>query len=113
MEKTAKLEINFLQQDNDSPLKPSPITFDICLLKNGKYVLSKCEDHMNLQKALQNWQLAHNSIINLNEKYNDFLATNLEPLSVAKSSDQSIKSQKHENQVKNSDQTTKSQKNEN
>ena len=69
------LEINFLQQNNESFINP-PIKFSIVQLKNGNYVLSKSTDHYILKLALSGWQKKHSTIKNMEEKYNMFIESN-------------------------------------
>ena len=68
------LEINFLQQDNQS-FSNSPAKFHITQLKNGNYVLSNFADHYRLMYVLKDWQKTHSLIQNPDELYKTLLET--------------------------------------
>ena len=69
------LEINFLQQDNESFVN-APVLLNLTQLKTGNFVLSNLGDYYRLKTVLSNWQKTLSTIQNLEEKYNMFLETN-------------------------------------
>lgn len=72
MKSTAVLEIHFLEQNIESSTKP-PTKFNLTLLKNGNYTLSKYSDHCNLNITMIDWKQNIGGLQNLDEHYNKFL----------------------------------------
>ena len=69
------LELNFLQQDNESLVNP-PAKFSLTHLKNGNFGLSSLSDYHRLTTVLSSWQKTHCRTENLEAKYNIFLELN-------------------------------------
>ena len=69
------LEINFLQQDNETFIN-QPAKFSLTQLTNGNLILSDFAEHYRLQNILSDWKKTHSKIDNPEDKYNQFLITN-------------------------------------